>query len=212
MLFVAIILLPTFVILRYARQATDPTDAELNAAVARLFEEVDPDRRPTTHIPVYAQQQIRWVVGRYRANTLPLLLVDASQVSDADKDALMTSSGTEKAGAILVLKPAFTELLREGPAGVAGPFTAEQRNDFVVGVVHAAVHLRVATMNQNAATGVGDDAAAQERRVWRDVMLNVVRPMRSTGAPLHHTFVQVDDAFQRCNDRIDCLLPPVFVD
>ena len=89
MLFVAIILLPTFVILRYARQATDPTDAELKAAVARLFEEVDPDRPPTAHVPHVAAEFLKgadgWVIAqRWRRLRRQRGASQSIQVEDQD--------------------------------------------------------------------------------------------------------------------------------
>lgn len=111
---------------------------------------------------------------------------------------------------IEIAKPQLVRLLSEGTGTTEGPFTAEQRNDFMLSVVHQALHLRRLADDSLAARLRPQVVDEEERSVWREVTVNIVRPMRLAGAPLHYTYIDVDDAFRRCEDRIDCLELPRF--
>ena len=78
------------------------------------------------------------------------------------------------------------------------PFTQQQKNDFALALVHEIVHLR------NPAADPRDTEArpAEESRVWRDVSLNAVRPLRTLNQPVHRRFLDVDDALRACRDEL----------
>jgi hypothetical protein len=80
------------------------------------------------------------------------------------------------------------------------PFTAQQMNDFAIGLIHEINHLRNTTNNE-------PDPVAffrEESRAWRDVTINVVRPLRALNQPMDREFVEVDDALQDCRDELPC--------
>ena len=179
LLLTAVVLLPGLMLMRYLQQggttrwptmttSTPPDESDLGAAIDRLVKEIDPDRRENGNVPVYARAKLRWVMRDYRAKTLPILLVNGPPPLNDQHDAMMTSTS---APAILVYKPRFVELLQEGSDGEKAPFTAEQRNDFMLGIVHQAVHLEYATRLGDAATPDGLRASGEERRVWRELTL-----------------------------------------
>ena len=48
----------------------------------------------------------------------------------------------------------------------------------------------------------GGQRQREERRIWREVTLQVVRPLRAARQPLHRRFRDVDDVFRACRDEL----------
>jgi hypothetical protein len=100
---------------------------------------------------------------------------------------------------IFISKPRLTSFLREG--GLAGvPFTQRQKNDFALVVVHEILHLQ----NPIGSPRNPSDREREESRVWREVNLKVVRPLRAVLQPIDKLFLDVDDALLACRDELPC--------
>jgi hypothetical protein len=112
---------------------------------------------------------------------------------------LMAASRLDGAPTIFIVKPRFEAFLREH-ARFAVPFTAQQKNDFAIGLIHEIDHL------QNTTGSPGDREAffREESRAWREVNLRFVRPLRELNQPMNREFVQVDDALRQCRDELPC--------
>lgn len=102
--------------------------------------------------------------------------------------------------AIIIAEPRLKRLLQ--PTDQPDTFLhARQKNDFMLGLVHEAVHLRNVNAGdpRNAA-----DRLREELRAWREVDINVVRPLRRLNQPMDNTFLVVGDAFQACGGQPQC--------
>lgn len=183
------------------------SDAQLTAAVDLLLASSQPSVAANQELPQFALEQLAWLFGEMRSGRLRIILLSDLSNTNLTSGDLMASGTVDGIKTVIVARPRFLELLAEGP-GPVGPFTEEQRNDFMLGLVHEAVHLRGAPTRSPEAAG-HEAAMAEEVRVWREVNQNVVRPLRAAGRPVHRTFTRIDDQFRACGDRIDCRPPSI---
>jgi hypothetical protein len=112
---------------------------------------------------------------------------------------LMAASHLDGQPTVFIVKPRFESFLRKHQRTTT-PFTAQQQNDFAIGLIHEINHLRNTTNNE-------PDPVAffrEESRAWRDVTLKVVRPLRASNQPMDREFVDVDDALRQCGDALPC--------
>ena len=111
---------------------------------------------------------------------------------------------------VVVAKPVFVDLLAESsPPG--GVFSEEQRNDFMLALVHESVRLRDAAVATSPAGVSREVTLGEELRAWREVDLNGVRPMRAAGGPMHSTLLRIDDEFRACGEVLTCRLSSITV-
>lgn len=152
------------------------------------------------YFPAYARERLAWFVAQTQMGILSVVLLkDPSQVK-LGADDLMASGILDGRAVIVIAQPRFTEFLREG-GRTAPPFGDQQRNDFMIGLVHEIVHLQHVWL----ASGSKDrDLAREESRTWREVTLNVVRPLRLMNQRVHKKFVRVDEALRSCGDLLPC--------
>ncbi len=162
----------------------------------------DPDRQENQYFPAFARAKLRWIFDRLRAHELSLTLAEDVASTSFDRQVLMASRTVDGRMTIEIVHQPFIELLAEGP-GALGPFTQEQRNDFMLALVHEAVHLQSPSFTDRASI-TREQQIAEEVRAWREVNVNVVRSLRAAGQPIHVTFREIDEAFGACDDRPDC--------
>jgi len=84
---------------------------------------------------------------------------------------------------------------------VRAPFALQARNDFMLGLVHEVVHHRSPDAGNS---GRSENRDNEELRVWLEVDLKVVRPLRQLDEPMNHQFIDVDNALLACSDHSDC--------
>lgn len=183
---------------RNVAAAVQLTDKELQATADQLLALVDPERPENDYFSDFARDRLRWMVREHRAGRLDVaFLTDSSAGFPAD--VLMAASKLNGRPTIFIAKPRFMKFLIETGA-TTPPFTPQQKNDFALALVHEVVHLQ----SPDADAGNIDLRAAEESRVWREVSLQVVRPLRARNQPIHRRFRDVDDALRACRDELPC--------
>jgi hypothetical protein len=170
---------------------------DLTAAVDRLLAAVAPSAPANADFPPFARHQLQWVFTEARSGRLTIVLLEDLANSKLHANTLMASGEGVLGGSrsIVVAQPGFRRLLRAG--------LRQQRNDFMLGLVHEALHLQSPTFAAPS-TKAPIERLAEETRVWRTVDIEVVRPLRRRGEPMDPTFLRVDDALLACRDRLPC--------
>jgi hypothetical protein len=147
------------------------------------------------YFPEFAKEKLKWIENQYGAGQLQIAVV-------GEPGANLNSTGLMAAGivggkqTIIIPRVRFDEWLTDSGRRSA-PFTRQQKNDFMLGLVHEAVHL------QNPGAGNPNnlnDFVREELRAWREVTLNGVRPLRNLKEPMSRRFIEVDDAFAVCGE------------
>lgn len=186
--------------------ATEPrpvgqdTDAELGAAANQLFGSVKRSIVEDGALPEFAREKIAWLIGQQRAGALSItLLKNATGTNLSDED-LMASGKVDGKSVIVIAQPRFSIFLAEG-GGLAAPFSRQQVNDFMLGLVHETVHLQNANPGNPASLA---DRLSEELRAWREVDVNVVRQLRQLHQPMNRRFTEADDALRTCGWKEPC--------
>jgi hypothetical protein len=178
-------------------------DAELGAAANQLFESVKRSIAEDRALPEFAREKIAWLIGQQRAGALSVtLLKNATGTNLSDED-LMASGKVDGKSVIVIAQPRFSIFLAEG-GRLAAPFSRQQVNDFMLGLVHETVHLQNANPGNPASLA---DRLREELRAWREVDVNVVRPLRELHQPMNRRFTEADDALRTCGWTEPC--PPL---
>ena len=84
---------------------------------------------------------------------------------------------------------------------MSAPFSRQQKNDFMLGLVHETVHLQ--RLNPGNPADLGD-RLTEEVRTWREVDVNVVRQMRTLNQPMNARLIEADDAIRSCGIEERC--------
>jgi hypothetical protein len=176
------------------------TDAELSTAVNRLFVAVERAVAEDSDLPAFAKEKIAWLIMQQRSGALSItLLKNAAGTNLSDED-LMASGKVEGRSVIVIAQPRFSIFLSEAGQNVA-PFSRQQVNDFMLGLVHETVHLQNANPGNPASLA---DRLSEEVRAWREVDVNAVRPLRRLNQPMNARFTAADDALRSCEDQAPC--------
>jgi hypothetical protein len=117
------------------------TDAELGTAANQLFGSVKRSIAEDSSLPEFAREKIAWLIGQQRAGALSItLLKNATGTNLSDED-LMASGRVDGKSVIVIAQPRFSTFLAEG-GPLSAPFSRQQVNDFMLGLVHETVHLQ----------------------------------------------------------------------
>src|SRR6266849_159816 len=117
-----------------------PTDLDVQATADQLLTLVTPSKKENSYYPAFAKEKIDWVNAEAKAGKLSILLVNDISGTSMDAGTLMASGVIKGKRTIVIVQPRFKRLLLE-EGGVRGPFTQRQKNNFMLGLVHEAVHL-----------------------------------------------------------------------
>ena len=177
----------------------DLSDERLQRSADELLALVDPERSENSYFPAFARERLRWMVREHRAGRLQVAFLAEASNAVLPPNVLMAASKLGDVPTIMIAKPSFMRFLIESGA-TEPPFTQQQKNDFALALVHEIVHLQ----NPDADPRDPQLRPAEESRVWRDVNMNVVRPLLSVNQPIHHRFRDVDDALRACRDELPC--------
>ena len=178
------------------------SDAELGAAANQLFGSVKRSIDEDSSLPEFAREKIAWLIGQQRARALSItLLKNAAGTNLSDED-LMASGRVDGKSVIVIAQPRFSIFLAEG-GRLAAPFSRQQVNDFMLGLVHETVHLQNASPGNPASLA---DRLSEELRAWREVDVHVVRQLRQLHQPMNRRFTEADDALRTCGWKEPCPL------
>ena len=175
------------------------TDDKLQRAADQLLALSDPDRSENAYFPTYVRDHLRWMVREHGAARLQVAFLTDASNGPLPPDVLMAAWKLGDKPTIFIAKPRFMRFLIETGA-TEPPFTQQQKNDFALALVHEIVHLR----NPSADPRDMERRPAEESRVWREVNLMAVRPLRERNQPIHHRFRDADDALRLCRDELPC--------
>jgi hypothetical protein len=175
---------------------------DVNHAADRLLAAVDPAVPDNAWFPAPAREALEWLYGDVRAGRLTIAVLERLDNTNLHGNVLMASGMVEGRRTLLLSEPRLRTFLNDRD-GASRPFTRKQRNDFMLGLVHEAVHLRSAQLPSPASSSY-EERVAEELRAWRTVSLEVVRPLRGLGEPIDGVFIRLDDALLACGDRPDC--------
>ena len=182
------------------RPAARLSDHELAAAVDDLVAAVNPSRIENGYFPAFAKEQIGWVLDRAKAGHLAVVLLKDLKNTNLDSNDLMGSGVIDGKATILIVQARFERLL-DGRRRSSAPFSERQKIDFMLGLVHEALHLQ----NPRAGDPANrEDRIREESRVWRDVDVNVVRTLLQRHTAMDRRFADADDALRACRDQLPC--------
>ena len=176
-----------------------PFSAEqLQGAADALLASADTRRPENQSLPVYAREKLAWMMDEHRAGRLQVGFYEETAAQRLPSDVLMMAWRADGVSTIFIGRPRFAKFLQEGGA-TAETFTPQQKTDFALALVHEVVHLQ-----RWVAPGSPAQRVREESQVWRDVTVNVVRPLRALNRPVDRRFILVDDAFRSCDDQVPC--------
>lgn len=178
------------------------TDESLQRAADELLESSDPERPENAYFPDYIRDHLRWMVREHGAGRLQIAFLTDASNGALPPGVLMAAWTLGDKPTIFIARPRFMEFLIETGA-TAPPFTRQQKNDFALALTHEIAHLR----NPSADPRNMELRPAEESRVWREVSVKAVRPLRTLNQPVHRRFLDVDDALRACRDELPC--PPL---
>jgi hypothetical protein len=182
------------------RWSVQHTDAELGAAASQLFASVRRSLAEDGSLPDFAREKIGWLIEQRRSGALSINLLKNATGTNLNEEDLMASGRVDGKAVIVIAQPRFSIFLAEGGRFVA-PFSRQQVNDFMLGLVHETVHLQNANPGNPAILG---DRLREELRAWREVDVHVVRQLRQLNQPMNRRFTEADDALRSCGDSEPC--------
>jgi len=184
-----------------ARQVNEgPSDADLNAAVNQLFRSVNPSLPENQYFTQFAKDKISWIINQQKLGTLRLILLKNIEQAGLVAEDLMASGIVEGKAMIVISQPSLVDFLLQG-GRTSAPFTQQQKNDFLIGLVHEVVHLQNPNRGNPAKL---EERLQEELRTWRVVDLNVVRQFRKINQPMNPRLIEADDILRRCGDQAQC--------
>jgi hypothetical protein len=175
------------------------TEEQLRLAADALLADVNPELRSNGYFPGYGKTKLRWLMREHQMGRVDVRFFRDTATHSLPPDVVMASMRRGDKATIFLSRPRLaSDLLATG--GIVPPFNARQRNDFAISLIHEVLHL------QNAAANPEDPVshAREELRVWQEVTMRMVRPLRLLHQPVHPLFLQVDDLLRGCHDRLPC--------
>lgn len=172
---------------------------EVEAAAEALLADVNPALPSNAYFTEFMKDQLLWFRQEQERGRVDIRLFHDTAEYSLPPDIVMAIARDRGKDVIVLSKPRLAaDLLSTG--GLIPPFNARQRNDFVISLIHEILHLR------NPSANPRDPAAhaQEERRVWREMTLRAVRPLRKMHQALNPRFEEVDDALRECRDALPC--------
>lgn len=179
--------------------ATEVSDEELQRAADELIAAVNPALADNQHFTLFARQGLEWMARENAAGRLDVAFAFETKSAGLSSSVFMVATRVDGQPTIVIAKPRFHAFLREG-GRLAAPFTPRQRNDFAIALVHEVYHLQ----NWRDDPEDAEERSLIETQAWHAVNLGVVRPWRASNQPVDPRFLQVDDGFRSCADRLPC--------
>ena len=167
--------------------------AALYQTADELMDAVSPGSDRFQLLPPFAQARLEWLFHEWHVGRLELAVEDRREACILEHGALMAPTTRHGARGIVVVRARLIELLREGHGHE--PYSSEQVNHFAVELTHEAMHLQAPQLAADVST---------EAAVWRDLTVNVVRPLRAVGQSVHASYIAVDDRSRTCGAESDC--------
>jgi len=177
-----------------------PSDADLNAAVNQLFRSVNPSLPENQYFTQFAKDKISWIINQQKLGQLRLILLKNIEQAGLVAEDLMASGILEGKAMIVISQPSLVDFLLQG-GRTSVPFTQQQKNDFLIGLVHEVVHLQNPNRGNPARI---EERLQEELRTWRVVDLNVVRQFRKINQPMNPRLIEADDILRRCGNQTQC--------
>jgi hypothetical protein len=175
------------------------TQDQLRAAVEGLLAAVNPGDPSVRHFPEFVRSKLAWLNLEHQAGRVQVLFFPDTVAPSVPADIIMASGRTAATSTIFVSQTRLaSDLLNAGR--LSPPFEPQQRNDFALGLVHEVLHLQNEHVNPEDPVA----HAHEELRVWREVNMHAVRPLRALNEPMHQRYLDVDDALTHCHDRLPC--------
>lgn len=177
------------------------TDAELEQTANDLLAAVRPHLPENHYFPGYAKDKLGWALQEHRAGRLTVApFVDPDSIR-LPSDVLMAAARMDGHPTIFISMPRFDSFLRE-PGHSIHPFSRQLINTFAIGLVHEILHLQNPSANPRDPDP--QTFIREEFRVYREVNLGVVRPLRSLNQPMSQYLLDVDDVLRLCGDELPC--------
>ena len=186
--------------LRRLHAAARSSPPNFGAVADQLLAAVHPSHPENGYFPPFATEKLHWLHTQASKGALSILLLHDIAKFKLSVNDLMASGTVNEKELIVIAQPRFIRWLDDG-GRTSAPFTEQQRNDFMLGLVHEVVHLQ----RPKVAAGSRDNPLHEESRTWREVDLNVVRHLRRTNHRMHSKFLQADDALSSCGDQLPCV-------
>lgn len=178
----------------------DLDDAQIKKAADALLAFATVSGPDNQYFPQFVKDKIAWLTARVSAGTAAVILLKDISKTSLGADDLMASAVVNGRPTVFISQPRFVQFLREG-GRVSPPFGEQQRNDFVLGLVHEVVHLEGA---RSLGPAGKQELIREESRTWHEVSINAVRQLRWLGQRMHPKFVRVDEALRSCGDILPC--------
>jgi hypothetical protein len=185
---------------RHIVDQTSLSSADINAAANQLLMSVKQWTSEDRDVSRFARAKIEWLTAEQKAGRLSVLLLESIAETNLDFEDLMAAGVVDGLHVIVIAQPRFTAFLTEG-GRVSAPFSEQQRNDFMLGLVHEVVHLQRPNPGNPARF---DDRLNEELRTWHEVDVNVVRQLRQLHQPMNESFLKADEAIRVCGDKMKC--------
>jgi hypothetical protein len=153
------------------------------------------------YFPDYAKDKLTWAVREHHAGRLTLAPFVNAESIQLPADVLLAAARLDGHPTIFISMPRLAAFLQE-PGHSIHPFSRQLINTFAIGLIHEIVHLQNPSANPQDADP--RTFVREEFRVYREVNLGVVRPMRYAKQPMSQNLRDVDDMLSLCHDVLPC--------
>ena len=193
-----------------AVRVSGQSEAELKATrwtdsyglFTELMVSVAPAARGNEYFPPMASNKLAWILEEsYQGR---LILDFHGENLDLNQPNILMQAGYEGGKPyVRISAPALWHWVRE-VSNVPKGFNQEIKHDFLIGVVHQAVHLEHPTDVLYKLASSPESWAIEETRAWREVVMGVVAPLRSQNQSVGTVFVQAHELLKKCAEPHDC--------
>jgi hypothetical protein len=172
---------------------------DINTAANQLLVLVKQWVSADSMVPPFARERIAWITDEQRAGRLSIILLKDISNTNLDFEALMAAGEVDGRNVIVIAQPRFADFLIDG-GRTSPPFTRQQMNDFMLGLVHESLHFERSALSPTLL----EDRLAEETRVWREVDTEVVQKLRELHQPMNERFIEADNVIRSCAASEPC--------